>query len=152
MSKTTQELIWLKSLLIYLGVTLTQPMRLYCDNMVALHISAYTIFYERTKHIERDYHFIRDEVKADNLATAHVSTKAQLTDIFTKAFKKCEFDSFRAKLGISNLHVPAWGVLENILTFIYFPYLVCLHISHIFLFLITVAWAARIKPYLYSCI
>ncbi|XP_019099751.1 PREDICTED: uncharacterized protein LOC109132539 [Camelina sativa] len=97
MAMTTKELKWLKNLLLDLGVVLTQPMRLYCDNKAALHISANPVFHERTKHIEKDCHFIRDEIKSDNIATTYVSTTIQLADIFTKALGQREFDEFRDK-------------------------------------------------------
>ena len=60
MAMVVSELTWLKSLLASLGVFHDKPMKLYCDNKVALHIAANPVFHERTKHIEIDCHFVRE--------------------------------------------------------------------------------------------
>lgn len=78
------ELKWLKGLLGFLGVVHNEPMKLYCDSKAALHIAANPMFHERTKHIEIDCHFERDEIQRGNIATYHVRTKDQLADILTK--------------------------------------------------------------------
>lgn len=106
MATTTCELKWLKALLGSLGVAHPRPMQLYCDSQSALHIAANPVFHERTKHIEVDCHFLRDELLNGTLATQHVHTHAQLADIFTKALGKRQFESFLGKLGILNLHAP----------------------------------------------
>jgi hypothetical protein len=106
MATTTCELKWLKSLLVSLGVDHTHPMKIYCDSQAALHIAANPVFHERTKHIEVDCHFLRDELLKGNISTQHVSTHMQLADIFTKALGKQQFDYFLGKLGIQNLHAP----------------------------------------------
>jgi hypothetical protein len=106
MATTACELKWLKALLLSLGVSHSLPMRIYCDSQSALHIAANPVFHERTKHIEVDCHFLRDELLKGNISTHHVSTKIQLADIFTKALGKQQFDYFLNKLGIHNLHAP----------------------------------------------
>ncbi|GKB12610.1 retrovirus-related pol polyprotein from transposon RE2 [Tanacetum coccineum] len=62
MALTTGELKWLKGLLKSFGIHHSQPMLLYCDSQAALHISRNPVFHERTKHIEVDCHYIRDEL------------------------------------------------------------------------------------------
>nr|KYP36800.1 Copia protein [Cajanus cajan] len=106
MATTTCELKWLKALLSSLGIDHPRPMRLYCDSQAALHIAANQVFHERTKHIEVDCHFIRNELLHGNIITQHVPTTTQLADILTKALGKKQFDSFLRKLGIQNLHAP----------------------------------------------
>ncbi|KAG7555929.1 hypothetical protein ISN44_As11g020140 [Arabidopsis suecica] len=106
MNEVTKELKWLKELLQDLGFDHREPMTIQCDSKPAIHISSNPVFHERTKHIERDCHFVRDEIIKGVVKPQHVSTTAQLADILTKALGRKEFDAFLLKLGIRNLYPP----------------------------------------------
>lgn len=71
---TTCELTLLKSFLLSLGIHHQSPMKLYCDNQSALHIASNPVFHERTKHIEIDCHYVREQLLAGNITTSHVRT------------------------------------------------------------------------------
>lgn len=109
MTFTLKDILWLRALLKSLGVRFTSPIPLFCDNQTAIHISANPVFHERTKHVETNCHFVRDEIVKGTIATQHGPTKAQLADMFTKALGSREFESFLGKLGICNLHAPDRG-------------------------------------------
>lgn len=49
------------------------------------------MFHERTKHIEIDLHFVRDEVLRRNIRLSHVNSTNQLADILTKPIGKDGF-------------------------------------------------------------
>ena len=107
MAVTTCELKWLKSLLESFSVLHSSPMRLFCDNQSALHIAKNPVFHERTKHIEVDCHFVRDELQSGNISTAYVPTRHQLADFLTKALGRQQFTFLMRKLGIRDLHAPS---------------------------------------------
>ncbi|KAG7592301.1 Integrase catalytic core [Arabidopsis thaliana x Arabidopsis arenosa] len=71
MNEVTKELKWLKELLQDLGFDHTDPMTIRCDNKAAIHLSCNPVFHERTKHIERDCHFVRDEIVKGVLKPLH---------------------------------------------------------------------------------
>ncbi|XP_071676883.1 uncharacterized protein [Lolium perenne] len=58
----TAELIWVQSLLRELRVSQSQSPILCCDNIGATYLSSNPVFHARTKHIEVDYHFVRERV------------------------------------------------------------------------------------------
>ena len=104
MASTTCELKWLKGLLSTLGVMHQGPVLLHCDSQAALHIVVNPVFHERTKHIEVDYHFVRDAIQNGEIQAKYVHTSMQLADIFTKALGTQQFDFLLCKLGIQDPH------------------------------------------------
>ena len=108
MAFTTSEMVWLWASLTSLSI-FPPPMQLFCDNQIALHIARNPVFHECMKHIEIDCHFVRRKLKASILTLSNVGTKQQLADIFTKALGKIQFQFFKSKLGIIDLHAPTWG-------------------------------------------
>ncbi|XP_074291421.1 uncharacterized protein LOC141618213 [Silene latifolia] len=92
MAAVTSELIWIKSFLKSLGIQHDQPMRVLCDNQAAMHIAKNPVFHDRTKHIEIDFHFIRQHLIDKNIMTSYVRSKEQIADLFTKALGGEAFD------------------------------------------------------------
>ena len=59
------ELLWLRNLLIELGVDSQEAMKLYCDNTSAIEIAHNPVQHDRTKHVEIDRHFIKEKLEAE---------------------------------------------------------------------------------------
>ncbi|GKA44372.1 retrotransposon protein, putative, ty1-copia subclass [Tanacetum coccineum] len=66
LTEAVKESIWLKGLLIELGVNLKSVI-VNCDNQSAIHLSRNAMFHERTKHINVRYHFIREIVESKEI-------------------------------------------------------------------------------------
>ncbi|XP_024019780.1 uncharacterized protein LOC112091139 [Morus notabilis] len=94
LAATTAELTWIGYLLCDLGIRLIQPPWLFCDNIRALHMTKNHVFHARTKHIELDYHFIREKVTRGDLVTKYVTSPLQTADVLTKALPKSSFKTF----------------------------------------------------------
>ncbi|XP_037496966.1 uncharacterized mitochondrial protein AtMg00810-like [Jatropha curcas] len=72
MAHTAAELTWLTYMLKDFAIPLTSPSVLFCDNLSALYLTVNPVFHARSKHIELDYHFVRERVAQGNLVTKHV--------------------------------------------------------------------------------
>jgi hypothetical protein len=81
-----------------LGVKTRWPPRLWCDNLGATYLCANPVFHDRTKHIEIDFHFVREKVARRQLEIRFVSTKDQIADGFTMALGTRMFKKFRSNL------------------------------------------------------
>ncbi|XP_038687500.1 uncharacterized mitochondrial protein AtMg00810-like [Tripterygium wilfordii] len=106
MSSTPVEIVWLHWLRADMGVTLSRPTPMYCDNKSAIHIAHNFVFHERTKHIEIDCHFTRHHLQHGTLTLPSTSSSMQLADFFTKAHTISRFQ-FLVISKLSMLNVVA---------------------------------------------
>ncbi|RVW28261.1 Retrovirus-related Pol polyprotein from transposon RE1 [Vitis vinifera] len=102
----TCELIWLRQLFQELRFGKDEQIKLVCDNQTALHIASNPVFHERTKHIEVDYHFIREKIASGCVATSFVNSNDQLADIFTKSLKGPRIKYICSKLDAYDIYAP----------------------------------------------
>jgi hypothetical protein len=93
-------MIWIEALLKELGLRPRSPPRLWCDNLGATYLCANLVFHARAKHIEIDFHFVREKVARRQLEIRFVSTKDQIADRFTKALGTHMFEKFRSNLNL----------------------------------------------------
>lgn len=100
MSNTASELVWVHGLLEDLQVSVQLPIVLNCDNISAEHLAHNPMFHEKTKHLKRDMHYVREQVAAGFITTAHVSSAAQLADVLTKALPSTQHNALCGKLGL----------------------------------------------------
>ncbi|KAL0406467.1 UNVERIFIED_CONTAM: Retrovirus-related Pol polyprotein from transposon RE1 [Sesamum latifolium] len=103
MGSSIYELSWILFLLQDFGFVVPTLIPFLCDNQAALHIVNNFVFHERTKHHEIDCHLVRDKFKSSLIAPSHVSSRSQLTDIFTKSLPGPLFFSLLSKLGLVDL-------------------------------------------------
>ncbi|KAM7496324.1 hypothetical protein LguiA_020738 [Lonicera macranthoides] len=98
LAHTTAEIVWLRWLLQDMGITLTDPTPLFCDNKSAIQIAHNDVFHERTKHIEVDCHFVRHHFQQGHILLPHISSELQIADLFTKPHVVARFRFLISKL------------------------------------------------------
>ena len=101
LANASTELLWLQSLTIELGISITNPPILWCDNIDATYLTANPTFHARTKHIEMDVHFIREKVETKQLEVRYCPTDEQVADVLTKALSPPKFKYLCSKLHLS---------------------------------------------------
>lgn len=100
LANVTAETVWVQKLLTELGIRLKELPCLWCDNLGATYLSANPVFHARAKHIEIDFHFVRERVARRQLEVRFIPSKDQLADGFTKALPSREFEKFRNNLNL----------------------------------------------------
>ncbi|CAL2244033.1 unnamed protein product [Prunus armeniaca] len=103
-SEATTQAIWLRFVLEDFGELQTEATPLHCDNISAIAITRNPVFHQKTKHIDRRYHFIKDALQEGTVDLIYCPTNEQLADIFTKALAKDRFCYLREKLGVKSAH------------------------------------------------
>ncbi|KAF8380468.1 hypothetical protein HHK36_027954 [Tetracentron sinense] len=83
--------IWLRNMLKELQIMQEEPTKIYLDNKSAIAIANNPILYERSKHIDTRFHFIREHVKDKEIELIHVKSQDNISDIFTKPLKHESF-------------------------------------------------------------
>jgi histone deacetylase 1/2 len=100
LANATAEVMWIQTLLMELGIPAPRAAKLWCDNIGAKYLSANPVFHARTKHIEVDYHFVRERVARKLLDIEFVSTKDQVADGFTKPLLVRQLEMFKSNLNL----------------------------------------------------
>ncbi|CAL2237530.1 unnamed protein product [Prunus armeniaca] len=106
MTKGICELLWLRKLLTELGYKPTFTMNLFCDNKAAIAIAQNPVQHDRTKHVEVDRHFIKQNLEAKVFQFPFVKSEDQLVDILTKAISIKAFHNSLDQLGIGDIYAP----------------------------------------------
>jgi len=79
-----KEAIWLQTLLKELGFEQKLPTTLFEDNQSAVALANNPVFHARSKHIDIQFHYVREKVASKEIALRYVATDDMNADIFTK--------------------------------------------------------------------
>ncbi|RDY12006.1 Copia protein, partial [Mucuna pruriens] len=81
----------MKIILDDLKVKYEGPIKLFCDNSSAISIVHNLVQHDRTKHIEIDKHFIKEQLDNGLIVRAHDPTGLQVADVSTKGLPTTRF-------------------------------------------------------------
>ena len=100
-SQATCEAIQMWKILVGLFGQVMDPIVIYCNNQSCIKLSENPVFHDRSKHIDIQYHHLRDCVVKRIMLLQYVSTEEQDDDILTKALSKCKFKFHRDRIGVT---------------------------------------------------
>ncbi|GJU73398.1 retrovirus-related pol polyprotein from transposon TNT 1-94 [Tanacetum coccineum] len=96
------QILWMRSQLTDYGLKFNK-IHLYCDNKRAIVLCCNNVQHSRSKHIDVQYHFIKEQVENGVMELYFVQTEYQLADIFTKALPRERFNFLVEKLGMKSM-------------------------------------------------
>ena len=113
LASIANELSWLRQVLKDLGIFLSHPPKLWCDNVSAMSIASNPVFHACTKHMEVDYHFVQERVLRRDLQVKYITTRDQLADIFIKSLSTTRFCFLRSKIMVSTAPMVLRGDVKG---------------------------------------
>ena len=103
------ECCWIRQLLGELHHPLTSATIVFCDNVSTVYMASNPVQHRRTKHIEIDIHFVRENVSLGEVRVFHVPSSHQYADIMTKGLPSQLFSEFRSSLCLLPYDAQAEG-------------------------------------------
>jgi hypothetical protein len=100
LAMVTAEVVWFQSIFRKLCIQISVPI-LWCDNLGATFIASNPAFHARTKHIELNFHFIREKVAAGSVKVQFICSQDQVAHALTKPLSTTRFQSLRSKLTVA---------------------------------------------------
>jgi len=101
LKETVKELLWLKSLFSQIQcLNSYEAKKLFTDSQSAIELAKNPEHHQKTKHIDIQYHFVRENVQNKNVDLIHVPTKLQLADFLTKGLSSEKFAMNLKQIGL----------------------------------------------------
>ena len=94
------ETIWLRKLLFDVAISIATPARLHFDNMSATYMTTNLVQHGRSKHIDVNYHFVREWVSHGDLIIPYIPTGSQIADMFSMSSSSQQFLYLKSKLSV----------------------------------------------------
>lgn len=106
-TQASKEAIWLKRLIKELDLDGTllaeqsnKPVIIKADNQGAIHLSKDPKFHTRTKHIDVQWHYVRDQVQSGAIDFVYCPTTDMAADGLTKPLDRIKFKAFIEQMGL----------------------------------------------------
>ncbi|KAJ8763312.1 hypothetical protein K2173_001450 [Erythroxylum novogranatense] len=113
LANATAKLMWLRTLLREIGYLPLQLATLWCDNVSVIYLTSNPVFHALTKHVEIDYHFIRDQIRQATVQIRFTKSSYQIVDILTKLLGHILFHHICASFAYGNPMLRLRGVVPD---------------------------------------
>ena len=93
-TQAAKEAIWLKNFVSEICQPQEKPIEIYCDNQGVIALVKDNKYHSQMKHINLQYHFIREAVKDNIIKFEYIPTQENIADVFMKALVRPRFKGF----------------------------------------------------------
>ncbi|GJS22187.1 retrovirus-related pol polyprotein from transposon TNT 1-94, partial [Tanacetum coccineum] len=112
MSRCCAQILWMRSQLSDYGFVFNK-IPLYCDNHSAIALCCNNVQHSRSKHIDIQHHFIREQVEKGVVELYFMMIDYQLADTFTKALPRERFEFLLPRLGMKSMSLETLKRLQE---------------------------------------
>ncbi|XP_057788404.1 secreted RxLR effector protein 161-like [Salvia miltiorrhiza] len=101
-SDAAKEAVWIRNFIQELGVvpSVVDPVPIYCDNNGAIAQAKEPRSHQRSKHIMRRYHLIREIIGRGDVVVERVASAENVADPLTKPLSQKVFEGHLEKMGL----------------------------------------------------
>jgi hypothetical protein len=99
----SKEAVWLQRLCPGIGLV-QEAVRSDCDSQSVIFLAKNPTYHSKTKHIDVQYHFVRDMVEEKKVLLEKVDTLKNVADSLTKSMSTEKFSWCRVTMGIVSLY------------------------------------------------
>ena len=92
--KATQQVLWLNSMYQQFGLTLPDPIDVYCDSQFALAMAKGEHVHKAAKYIDVKIHAVHERVTRKQITLSWISTGDNFADVMTKSLPYDDFVTF----------------------------------------------------------
>ena len=105
-SEAAKEAVWIRKFVSELGVvpSASSPVDLYYDNSGAIAQAKEPRSHQKSKHVLRRYHLIREIIDRGDVKICKVHTDLNIDDPLTKALSQQKHEAHMSSMGIRYLH------------------------------------------------
>jgi len=92
--------MWLISFLWDFNLTprVDDPVKMLSDNTAAIQFAKDTKFLRKSKHVKRQYHFVRDSIETKEVAIKYIPTNKKIADPLIKLIPRYSFKAHMLSL------------------------------------------------------
>ena len=100
-TQATKEAIWFRSFLHELGLDIeSSPTTIFSDSQGSIALVKNPEYHSRTKHIDVQHHFVREQSALGVVVFKFVSTEDMVTDVLTKSLGKIKHQELIRSMGV----------------------------------------------------
>ncbi|XP_057543800.1 secreted RxLR effector protein 161-like [Amaranthus tricolor] len=104
-AEAVKETVWIKKFISELGIvpSIENGIKLYCDNEGAIAQSKEPRSHQKSKHVERKFHLIREIVGRQDVIISRVDTTDNIADPLTKPLPQPKHESHTRSMGLKHM-------------------------------------------------
>jgi hypothetical protein len=100
-TQATREAVWWRAFLTELGMPPASATTIHSDSQGAIALGKNPEHHKRTKHIDIQHHYVREQVAAGSVTLSYVGTEDMVADVLTKPLAADRHAMLAAQMGVT---------------------------------------------------